>query len=70
MFKKSISKMLIKINQVMVIIFSTVGEVVVFIPSLIYGLINGLSLKVIFKVFWVDGFYVSLKQYLKELELD
>lgn len=70
MFKKFIMKLLEKSMKLMFVILVTIIDVVLFIPALIYGLISGLGLKETFKAFWIDGFYVSMKKQLKELELD
>ena len=68
MKKESVSKVLISVMWVMILILSFYMEMILFIPAFIYGLINGISFKSIFKTFWIEGYFESLKKIYKTFE--
>lgn len=61
MFKKYFEKLLFWGSWWFTVIIATVGTTVIFMPMLIYGLINEVGFKDTIKAFWLDGFYGELK---------
>ena len=64
--KENINRGIIKCIIISSIILSTVVAVIIFIPALIWGIFNDLTLSEICEMYWIYGFKMTIIEAIEE----